>query len=63
MLHPKNISPDIGSSYPYKALLDVLLHTELIVTKLEAKFFFKGDVTVFNAVDPILGGIGGLLKR
>ena len=62
-LQQKNISPDIGSSYPYKAMLDVLLHTDLNETKMESEFFFKDDATVFDAVDPKLGGNGGLLER
>ena len=62
-LQQKNISPDIGSSYPYKALLDVLLHTDLNETKMESELFFKDDATVFNAVDPTGGGNGGLLQR
>ena len=57
----KNISPDKGSSYPYKAMLDVLLHTDLNETKMQ--FFFKDDATKFDAVDPKVGGNGGLLER
>ena len=62
-LQQKNISPDIGSSYPYKAMLDVLLHTDLNEAKMESEFFFKDDATVMDAVDPQNGGNGGLLQR
>ena len=63
MFQQKNISQEKVSCYPHKAMLDVLLHTDLNETKLEAEFFFKDDATVFDAENPTLRGNGGLLRR
>ena len=63
MLEQKVISPDIGTSYPYKALLDVLLQTNSNHPQLQVELFFKDDATVMDATNPKSGGNGGLFGR
>ena len=65
MLQQKVISPEIGVNYPYKALLDVLLHTghDVKESRLQGELFFKDSSGSMDATDPITGGNGGLLER
>ena len=51
MLEQKVISPDIGTSYPYKAMLDVLLQTNANHPQLQVELFFKDDATVMDATN------------
>ncbi len=65
MLQQKVVSPDVGTNYPYKALIDVLLHTATDVnqSQIQAEFFFKDEAGLMDATDPQTGGNSGLLQR
>ena len=63
LLQQKIISPDIGTAYPYKALLDVLSHNKDDV-QLQSEYFFKDTSTFMDATDAgDYGANSGLAER
>ena len=64
-LQQKCISPDVSVSYPYKAMLDVLLHTghDVKESQLQTELYYKDSSGAMDATDPMTGGNGGLLER
>ena len=59
LLQNKIISPDIGTAYPYKALLDVLSFNKDDV-QLQSEYFFKDTSGKMNATQQYGLGLGGL---
>ena len=64
-LQQKVISPDVGTSYPYKAIIDALLKTDETVklSRMQTENYFKDTSGAMNATDPETGGNAGLLQR
>ena len=64
LLQQKIISPDIGTAYPYKALLDVLLKNK-DDTQLQSELFYKdtGEADAMDNTNPVDGVNIGLLHR
>ena len=64
-LQQKVISSDVGTAYPYKAIIDVLLKTGDAVkqSRMQTENYFKDTAGAMNATDPEAGGNSGLLQR
>ena len=61
----QQVVSSVGTNYPYKAYLDILLNKSRLAkqTQLQSQLFYKDDAGHFDDPDPVGGSNLGLARR